>query len=132
MVLQNASDLRTAEDAGLAAKRQLDIANAALETLNKTAYMAAMRNGANLAFIPYENHKIAVTGEPVFDCLLTIAICHQVGTIRQIHNDEQMLDFPLFNVKLARTVRGFMVELDVTDKSAMSSSILFVGKPLLF
>jgi hypothetical protein len=132
MAIQNATELKTAEEAGLAAKHQLDLANAALATLGQTAYMAALREGSNLAFIPYDNKQIAKEGAEVYDCMLTIMICHKIGTIRRIYHDEQIVDFPLYNVKLSRTVRGFMVELDVTDKSAMGSSVLFVNKPLFF
>jgi hypothetical protein len=131
-LLQNATELRTAEDSGAAAKNQLDLANNALGVLSQTAYMAALRDGSNLAFIPYDNKQIAKEGAEVYDCMLTIMICHKIGTIHRIYHDEQVVDFPLYNVKLSRTVRGFMVELDVTDKSAMGSSVLFVNKPLFF
>jgi hypothetical protein len=130
--LQNMSDLNTALDAASAAKKQLDLASAALETLDQTAYHAAMKGGSNLAFIPYDNRSIAKVGAEVYDCALTIVFCHKVGTIRHVYSDEQVADFPLYNIKLVRTTRGFMVDLDMSEPAAMGSSILFVNKPLLF
>ena len=131
-LLQVETELLTAADTVAATKRQLDLANTVMATLANSAYTTALTDGSNLAFIPYDNQKIAVVGAPVYDCALAIIVCHKVGTIRKIYRDEQVIDFPLFNIKLSRTVRGFMVALDVTDKSAMSSSVLFVNKPLFF
>jgi hypothetical protein len=107
-------------------------AKAVMETLDDAAYMNILRNGGgNMAFLAYDNTSQAKIGAPVYDCYLTIFACRQVGTIKKVYSDEQIVDFPIFNVRFSRTVRGTLVELDLTDKAAMKSSILFIGfKPL--
>lgn len=127
---QNLSDLKTAQDTVTAAKAQLDLATAAVSTLNQTSYMAARKSGSNLAFVPYDNQRIAKVGSSVYDCYLLFVACHKIGTIRHVYHDELIVDFPLFNIKLSRTIRGFLIDLDVTNEKAMSSSVLFVNKPL--
>jgi hypothetical protein len=128
------SDLVATEEQTVSeTEKNLAIATSALSTLNSTAYAAAMNKGSNLAFLPYDNIKAGVVGAPVYDCRLMIVWCRQVGTIAKIYTDEQLVDFPLFNVRLSRTSRGVLISLDMTDPTAMKSQIVFAGsKPLLF
>ena len=52
--------------------------------------------------------------------------------IRKIYDDEQSVDFPIFNVRFSGVMRGIFVDVNPTDDLAMRSSILFYGrKPLL-
>lgn len=129
--LQTENELQTSIKTAHAAKQQLDIAKAAVENLMQSVYLAALDKSLNLAFVPYDNIKIAKIGQPVFNCHLLIIWCYRVGTIKHIYTDEQIVDFPVFNIRLSRTVRGFMVDLNVTDESAMRSVILYANKPLL-
>jgi hypothetical protein len=123
-----AVQLKTVSEAEAALKK----AKAIMETLDDAAYMNILRNGGgNMAFLAYDNATNAKAGSPVYDCYLTIVACRQVGIIKKIYADEQLVDFPIFNVRFSRTVRGTLVELDLTDKTAMKSSILFFNfKPL--
>jgi hypothetical protein len=92
--------------------------------------MAAMEKGSNLAFVAYDNQQVARVGAPVYDCYLMIIACHQVGTVRHVYGDEQMIDFPVFNVRMIRTIRGFYVDMDINYPRAMGSTVLFIHKPL--
>jgi hypothetical protein len=123
-----AVQMKTVVEAEAALKKAKSIT----ETLDDAAYMNVLRNGGgNMAFLAYDNASQAKIGAPVYDCYLTIFACHQVGTIKKVYADEQIVDFPIFNVRFSRTVRGTLIELDLSDKAAMKSPILFIGfKPL--
>lgn len=129
-IMQANNDVLTKEETLAAAQRSLAVASDQMNTLTATSYYSAYRKGAYLAFVAYDNRHVAKVGEPVYDCYLMIIACHKVGTIRHVYNDEQLIDFPLFNVRLSRTVRGFFVDLDMTNAKSMDSSVMFVRKPL--
>jgi len=131
-IAQADNDVKTKEDTLQAAQLTERMAENVVSTLEATAYAHAQRGGANLAFLPYDNIKIAKIGAPVYDCYLMIIACHRVGTIKHIYHDEQLVDFPLFNVRLSRTVRGIFVDMDMTHPEYMGSTVMFIGKPLLF
>jgi hypothetical protein len=127
------NDVKTKEDTLAALNRSLKISTDTVRTLKQSAYYFAMNgHGANLAFVPYDNVKHVKVGSPVYDCYLMIVACHQVATIDRLYKDEQIVDFPLFNVRFTRTVRGVLVDLKVTDQKAMTSQILFIGSKPLF
>lgn len=132
-IAQADNDVHTKQETLEGARRSLEVAGRALSTLSHSAYYATQANlGSNLAFVAYNNRSVAKVGAPVYDCLLTIIICHQVGVIKTIYKDEQVIDFPLFNVKLSRTERGFLVDLDVSEQKSMDSTVMFINKPLWF
>lgn len=113
--------------------KSLAIAEASVNKLDASSYAHALNAGSNMAFVGYDNIHVAKVGAPVYNCYLMIIACYQVGTITHVYNDEQTVEFPLFNVKLSRTVKGIMVDVDVKDARAMQGSVLFAGsKPLLF
>ena len=115
-------------------QKALGEANTVLDVLQNTAYMQALtNNGANLAFLPYDNIKKAKQGDPIYDCHLLILDCYQVGTIDRVYNDEQVVEFPIFNVRFSRTVRGTLISMNITNPESMHTQILFFGhKPFLF
>lgn len=115
-------------------KIALKQANEVMKTLSNTAYMQAFHHkGSNLAFLPYENDKHIKLKDPVFNCYLFAIFCYKVGTISKIYNDEQLIDFPIFNIRFTKVVRGTLIDMDIYDQSAMYSKVLFFGKkPLLF
>jgi hypothetical protein len=125
------SELKVRQASLESAEQSLKLAQAEVQKLEKTVYFQASALGSNLAFVPYENRDVAQIGAGVYDCRLMVIVCRQVGTITDIYSDEQVIDFPMFNVRFSRTVRGFFVKLDMTEPSSMSSPIVFVGgKPL--
>lgn len=125
------TELKVRQAALNSAVESLSLASVEMEKLQKTVYFQASMLGSNLAFVPYENREAAQIGAAVYDCRLMVMICRKVGTISEIYSDEQVIDFPMFNVRFSRTVRGFFVKLDMSEPSSMSSPIVFVGgKPL--
>ncbi|WP_434715640.1 hypothetical protein [Paraburkholderia sp. A3RO-2L] len=79
------------------------------------------------AFVPYENDESAKVGAPVYSCYLTVVLCSKVGVIKLVTHDEEKGRHPVFD----RDIRGFLVELDLTDKSAAKDRALFFGhRPL--
>lgn len=133
-VAQSDNDILTKQETLVAATKSLQAATGEYNTLLETSYYRAYtQHGADLAFIPYDNLPAAKVGAPVYDCYLLVAACHQVGTIAKIYKDEQIVDFPIFNVRFSRTVRGVFVDMDITKPESMKSLLVFVGhKPLLF
>lgn len=131
-IQQAQNDERTATDTIASTKTAIDLARAEVLVLNNTSYMHAMKDGANLAFVSYDNLKNIKAGEPIYDCYLLVILCHKVGTVGEVYKDEQLVDFPIFNVRFSRTVRGVMSSLDMDGQKPMSSSILFVGSKPLF
>lgn len=132
-IAQADNDVHTKQETLVATKISLNLAKTVVQALEDSAYLRAMHGGSNLAFIPYDNLHAAKIGASVYDCALTIIVCHKVGTVTKVFKDEQLIDFPLFNVKLSRTARGVFVEMEMTHPEAMKSTIVFVGgKPLFF
>lgn len=129
---QAQNDIHTKEETVLGSQAALRVAEQTMSTLKTSVYYDAFstQKGLNLAFVAYDNHDVKI-GAAVYSCYLQFLFCHKVGTIRHIYHDEQLVEFPLFNVKLSRTVRGIYIDLDVTDSDAMHNLILFISKPFL-
>ena len=102
----------------------------ALKVAKQTPLWAAMQGArTNVALVPYENQAVANEGAPVYDCYLSFVVCRQVGTVKARFAGEQHATHPIFRSDL----RGFLVQLELTDPDSAKSKTLFVGsKPLLF
>src|ERR1700722_3248492 len=102
----------------------------ALALVKQTPLWAAMQGArTNVALVPYDNQSVANQGAPVFDCYLSFVACRQVGDIKATFGGEQHTPHPIFKTDL----RGFLVQLELTDPDSAKSKTLFVGsKPLLF
>jgi hypothetical protein len=102
----------------------------ALAIAEKTPLWAAMQGArTNVALVPYENQAVANEGAPVFDCYLSFVVCRQVGTVKARFAGEQHAVHPIFRNDL----RGFLVQLELTNPDSAKSKTLFVGsKPVLF
>jgi hypothetical protein len=88
----------------------------------------ALSGETTVLFIPYDNEAAARVGAPVYDCLLGMIACRQVGTLQQIFQGEQHATHPIFKSEM----RGFLAQLDLTDPKAAKSKTLFLGRrPLL-
>ena len=118
------------------AQKQLDTDSAqvqqisqAISTASDTPYFRATLGSStiNLAFVPYDNQKSVEIGASVYDCYLNFVGCRYVGSVRYIFPSEEKLQNPIFKSDM----RGFLVQLDLTDQNAARSKTLFVGnKPL--
>lgn len=141
---QVATQLRQAESDVLTKKAMVDAIETSLHTSRQTVltlegsvYYRALTNqgnkGAYLVFVGYDTLPNVKAGDGIYDCYLMFVFCKKVGTIDHIFNDEQLVDFPLFNIRMSRTVRGVMAEAKMTHPDSMRSTVLFVGrKPLFF
>lgn len=110
-------------------KSQIATLSQALNTAKKSPLWAAMHGRADVALVPYDNQATAQEGAPVYDCLLSFIVCRQVGTLKATFVGEQHAIHPIFRTDL----RGFLVQLNLTDPEAAKSKTLFLGeKPLLF
>jgi hypothetical protein len=117
-------------------EKVLASAETQLRRLEASSYYRAMAgNGANLAFVPYENRNKVSVGDPVFACRLLLIACRKIGTVKEILDDEQTVEFPIFNVRFSRTMRGTFAVLDIAseEQDSMRDKLFFVNsKPLLF
>ncbi len=117
------------------AEKVLSSATTQLKRLKDSSYYRAMEgNGANLAFVPYENRENVKAGSPVYRCRLLVLFCRRIGTVKEVLNDEQTVEFPIFNVRFSRTMRGTFAVLDIApdEQDAMRDKLFFVNsKPLL-
>jgi hypothetical protein len=111
-------------------QRQLKEITEVIQTLSKSPYFKITKGAKlNFAFLPYENQKNVEIGSPVYDCLLHLFLCTDVGKVSAIYTDEESIKHSL----LKTDVRGSFIELSLTDKSAAKSQVLFVNsKPLFF
>jgi hypothetical protein len=109
---------------------QITTITQAIEIAKKSPYFIATQgNRLHLAFVPYDNESSVTLGAPVYDCYLNMIACRKVGKITSIFTDEQHAAHPIFNTPL----RGFFVQLDLTNiKSAKSKTLFIGGKPLWF
>jgi hypothetical protein len=108
---------------------QIQLINQATSSAANTPYFRSTLadSAIDLAFVPYDNQKAVDVGAPVYDCYLNFVACRNVGTVKYIFPNEQKLQNPIFKSDM----RGFLVQLDLTDQSAARSKTLFVGsKPL--
>jgi len=100
-----------------------------LETLQHTAYLRAMHDHAQVAFVPYDNLGKLRKGASLYGCRLGMIFCHEVGTVLEVLPGEVQFKHPQRDKQL----RGQMVELQLTDGAAAADDVLFVGgRPLLF
>src|SRR5208283_3311031 len=102
----------------------------ALRAAKQTPLWAAMQGSrTNVALVPYDNQAVVNEGAAVYDCYLSFVACRQVGTVKATFVGEQHATHPIFRTDL----RGFLVQLELTDPDSARSKTLFVGsKPFLF
>jgi hypothetical protein len=97
--------------------------------LQQSAYLRALSNDATVALVPYTNLERAKPGAKVVACRASFLWCHEVGKVKEVLRGEVSFKHPRREAQM----RGQMVEIDLTDKSASKDDILFVGgKPLGF
>jgi len=105
-------------------RAQVGTLDQALKTAKQTPMWAAMQGvRTNVALVPYDNQMVAIEGAPVYDCYLSFVVCRRVGTIKKTFAGEQHAVHPIFKSDL----RGFLVQLELTDPDSAKSKTLFVG-----
>jgi Tfp pilus assembly major pilin PilA len=102
----------------------------ALRAVTQTPLWAAMQGvRTNVALVPYDNQAVAKEGAAIYDCYLSFVVCHRVGTLQKLFIGEQHATHPIFR----NDIRGFLVQLQLSDLDSAKSKTLFVGsKPFLF
>lgn len=92
-------------------------------------YSTMQGTKVNVALTPYDNQSVAVIDAPVYDCRLSFMLCREVGTVESVYSGEQHATHPIFRTDL----RGFLVQLKLSNPESAKSKTLFVGgKPLWF
>ncbi|MEO6772926.1 MAG: hypothetical protein ABI467_07870 [Kofleriaceae bacterium] len=91
--------------------------------LKQSAYLRAMADGAQVAFVPYGNLAKVKQGDHLYGCRLGMVFCHEVGTVLEVLPGEVLFKHPNRDKQL----RGQMVELKLQDGVAATDDVLFVG-----
>jgi len=102
-----------------------------LEKLTSSPYYLAAYGAQSVhqfAFVPYENEDSVEVGAPVYSCFLEVLLCSKVGVVKAVTQDEEKGHHPVFQ----RDIRGFLVDLELTDKDAAKERVLFFGGRPLF
>jgi hypothetical protein len=100
-------------------------------SLRQSAYLRAIEDGAQVAFVPYGNLASIEPGASIYACRLGMIVCRDVGDVLAILPGEVQFKHPHRD----RMLRGQLVELrfDDDEADAAADDVLFVGgKPLRF
>jgi hypothetical protein len=128
-IAQLAVTISSGEEQLVTDKTQIGELNSAVATAQDSPYFLATKGDIKFAFVPYDNENAVKMDAPVYGCFLNMVICHRVGTVKHIFKDEEKITHPIFKTD----VRGFVIQLELTDQAAAKDKVLFVGrKPLLF
>lgn len=99
-----------------------------LAVAKQSPFFRARSEIVHVAFVPYSNLKSMQVGDKVYDCLLQVVICSEVGKVTRIYDAEDYARHPLFKTDL----KGQLVELELSDKTASFSQVIFIGGRPLF
>jgi len=99
--------------------RQRDI----LKNLHDSALLRVIADNATVAQVPYENLKSVGVGTRVIACRLQMLWCHDVGKVHAVLPGEVTFQHP----HRGTTVRGQLVELDLSEPDAAANNVLFLG-----
>ena len=100
-------------------------------SLQQSAYLRAVRDKAQVAFVPYANLSEVEKGTSLYGCKLGMLFCYHVGEILEVLPGEVQFKHP----QRDRMLRGQVVvlKLDADDQGAAADDVLFVGgRPVLF
>jgi hypothetical protein len=95
--------------------------------IEQSAYLRALENGSTVALVPYANLGNVAEGSPLYACRIDMFLCRRVGEVVQILPGEVPVQHP----KRDSTLRGRMVELQLTEASSAQQEVLFLGGPPL-
>ena len=112
-------------------KLSLDRQDKLLGSQKQAAYLRAITDKANVAFVPYGNLPKVSKGAALYACRASMVICRQVGSVLEVLPGEVQFKHPHKD----KMMRGQMVEMKMDDDEAGAAEddVLFVGgKPLLF
>jgi hypothetical protein len=112
------------------ADRELAILDAAIATqktaverLGTSYYLKARNNKVVVGFVPYDNLTTARPGTPLFRCSWGLVNCSEVGKVLSVLDGEVSERHP----DKDRTLRGVMIEMQLSDNHAGEDNVLFAG-----
>ena len=112
----------------VALQAALERQDAVIEGLRRSPWLRALAEGANVAFVPYENLDNVSVGVGVYGCALEMLWCDRVGKVLEVMPGEVTFKHP----HREKILRGQMVVIELSDGSAAEDDVLFVGgAPLL-
>jgi hypothetical protein len=117
LALAKARDTRAMHAAQLLRQQQL------IDSLEQSGYLRALRDGASVAAVPYDNIANAGKGSPLYACRAAMLLCKRVGSVLEVLPGEVTLRHP----HRARQLRGRMIELQLDEPDAARDDVLFVG-----
>jgi len=94
-----------------------------LKNLGDSAFLRVVADKATVAQVPYDNLKSVSPGTWVYACRASMLWCHRVGKVRTVLPGEVTFQDP----HRGTTVRGQLVELDLSEPEAAAKSVLFLG-----
>lgn len=124
-------DLAKAIESRDTLKSALARQNKIVAALQQSAYLRAVREKAQVAFVPYSNISKADKGTSLYACKLGMLFCYHVGEVLEVMPGEVQFKHP----QRDRMLRGQMVvlKLDADEADAAADDVLFVGgRPILF
>lgn len=129
-VAQLASVIEVAEARLTSDRKLVDSITTALQTARMSPYYKAInsKDVIQLAVAPYGAEKKFAVGQPVYDCMFGLAVCFQVGKVAAVFPNEQVFENPLTKTN----TRGYILELQVAERSVRSKSLVVNHRPLFF
>ncbi len=110
-------------------KHSLQRQDQIINGVTSSAYMRALGDGATVALVPYSNLKNVEPGTSLYACRISMLICREVGTVKDILPGEVTVKEP----KGDSVVRGRMISMQMSEPEAAQDEVLFAGsKPLWF
>lgn len=110
-------------------KLQINELASAIRMAEHSPYYLATKTNVRFAFVPYDNQNGVAAGADAYSCYLNMVLCHKTGTIKYVFSDEEKAQHPIFK----NEIRGFLIQLDLTDLESAKNRVLFIGhKPLFF
>lgn len=109
-------------------KASLERQETVLAGLQRSPYLRALADGADVAFVPYGNLHNLSAGTSLYRCRLGMLICSRAGRVREVLPGEVVHKHPHRD----KVLRGQLVEIEI-DRAGATEDVLFAGgRPLLF
>ena len=110
-------------------KSQIALLTGAIKLAQSAPDFLATKGNVHFAFVGYDGAEYVGLKKPIYSCYLGMILCHRVGDVTAIFTEEETAQNPLFKT----TMRGFLIQLNLTEPEAAKQKVLFIGhKPLLF
>ena len=94
-----------------------------VDGLRNSAYLKALADHATVALVPYTNLDHVAAGTKLYACKVSMLWCHEVGNVIAVLPGEVQVKNPHRD----QTVRGSMIEMQMTDNAAAQDEVLFAG-----